>query len=575
MEESLEGLRFTKCTVPTKICGFFLAISLLGTLLPIKLYAQSGRYTRKSIAFLDALMVTDSRIRLNPDDEKFLLTAIHNGIRIARFDYNPLPDAVRSTFKEQLWAKGVVSDAELVMLIEATIVPEIVKILDIEKEIRAQNLVDETQRNSFIAIKAKELGITAEQIEQVMNASYIYLPFLSSYTVSKPKDDPNLTVTIKGGLFWYHIVPGDDPHLESIVTLRTEASGSAEKAKRNAESEAFRLAASTFAINLQVLTRDIEMFKLNAPITTIERRIVKFPLGTAEGIKLDEPFIVGEYVQTSGDKIAFKESGFVRVSQVGDNRRDPQQLSAAYAIQKGDWVKGMTMIEHPRLGVDVAIKPRGFVMNIEKGVFASEDFFIFFDNYDGLAFGADLDFQINIASLTNKRQSFLVAGATAGLVPVKSELYSTDNFLNLVIPDANNTAGIVYGYTGYMRRFYLGPFAIHGEILVGLQYLTLTDKYNDKDVTISNNSLGGRLNLALEYALNIDCNVGIFAGFQAFPSFDWWTIKYGDKEVDVANYAGKDAPYISSFSPTFGIYFHYSPPTLPFNPASALQAGGN
>jgi hypothetical protein len=265
----------------------------------------------------------------------------------------------------------------------------------------------------------------------------------------------------------------------------------------------------------------------------------------------------------------------VRVSKVGDNRQDPRQLSAAYAIQKGDWVKGMTMVEHPRLGVDVALKPRGFFMNINEGVFESEDFLIFFDDYDGFAFGADLDFQINIAPLTNKRQSFLVAGATAGVVPVKSELYSTDTILDMLIPDANSTAGIVYGYAGYMRRFYLGPFAIHGEVLVGLQYLTLSDKYNDKDVTISNNSLGGRLNLALEYALNIDCNVGIFAGFQAFPSFDWWTIKYGDKEVDVANYTGQDAPYIASFSPTFGIYFHYSPPTLSFNPASALNAGGN
>ncbi|HOU17723.1 MAG TPA: hypothetical protein PKX09_07605, partial [Candidatus Marinimicrobia bacterium] len=69
--------------------------------------------------------------------------------------------------------------------------------------------------------------------------------------------------------------------------------------------------------------------------------------------------------------------------------------------------------------------------------------------------------------------------------------------------------------------------------------------------------------------------IGIFAGFQAFPSFDWWTIKYGDKEIDVANYADTDKPSISSLSPTFGIYFHYSPPTLSFNPASAFQANGN
>ncbi|HPY01521.1 MAG TPA: hypothetical protein PLC51_10340, partial [Candidatus Marinimicrobia bacterium] len=166
----MKKLIFGKFAFLKKTERFLLMLGLFGTLLSINLNAQSDRYTRKSVAFLDALMVTDSRIRLNPEDEKYLLAAIHNRIRIARFDYNPLPDIVRYTFKEQLRARGAVSESELVDLIEATIVPEIVKILDIEKEIRAQNLVDETQRNSFISLKAKELGITADQIEQVMNA---------------------------------------------------------------------------------------------------------------------------------------------------------------------------------------------------------------------------------------------------------------------------------------------------------------------------------------------------------------------------------------------------------------------
>jgi hypothetical protein len=67
-----------------------------------------------------------------------------------------------------------------------------------------------------------------------------------------------------------------------------------------------------------------------------------------------------------------------------------------------------------------------------------------------------------------------------------------------------------------MRRFYIGRLAVHGEALLSLQHLILSDTYDDEDVTISNNSLGARINVGLEYAVNIDCNVGIFAGFQAF-----------------------------------------------------------
>jgi len=554
------------------IRGILFSVVLGQTLCPT-LFAQGERYTRKSIAFMDALMVSDNHLQIGLADEQYFLNAINAGIRISRFDYNPLPDTLRYTFKEQLREKGIVSESELSALIEATIVPEIVRILDIEKEIRAQNLVDETQRNSFIVLKAKEMGVTAEQIEQVMNSSYIYLPFISDYKVSKPKDDKNLTVSIKGGLFWYHIVAGDEPRLESIVTLHSEASGSEEKEKSSAESVAFRMAASTMAMNLQVLTRDIKIFRLHTPIASIERRTIQFPLGKAEGIKLDEPFFVGEYVETNSGKIRFQKSGFVRVSTVADNRENSRQLSAAYAIQKGDWVKGMTMVEHPRLGIDVALKPRWFDMTVKEGIFASDDFLISFADYDGLAVGADLDLQINIAPLIKKRQSFLVVGGTAGVVPVKSALYSTDNILDILIPDESLAAGLLYGYAGYMRRFYIGRLAVHGEALLGLQHLILTDTYDDEDVTISNNSLGVRINLGLEYAINIDCNFGVFAGFQAFPAMDWWTVKYGDEEVDVENYTGWAAPRISSVSPTFGIYLHYSPPTLSFNPAALLQAG--
>ncbi len=558
---------------------------LFGQLLLPPLFAQGERYTRKSIAFVDALMVTNNDLRISPADEQYFLNTINDGIRISRFDYNPLPDTLRHTFKEQLRAQGAVTETELTQLIEATIVPEIVRILDVEKEIRAQNLVDETQRNSFIVLKAKEMGVTAEQLEQVMNSSYIYLPFISDYKVSRPKDDKNLTVSVRGGLFWYHIVPGDDPRIEKLVTLHTEGTGSAEKDKHNAESEALRQAASTIAMNLQVLTRDIKIFRLRTPIASVERRTVKFPLGKAEGIKLDEPFFVGEYVETNSGKIRFQKSGFVRVSTVADNRENSRQLSAAYAIQKGDWVKGMTMIEHPRLGIDVALKPRWFQINSKSGFVMNSDegFIAYFDDYKGGTIGLDLDLHMNIASLTKKRQSFLVLGGTASLIPIESRIFDFafwDDYYNWKdhIPAKSWVAGLFYGYVGYLKRIYLGPLAIHGEACLGTQIASIgkvrgSDYYTGEKVTISNYTVGTRLNVGLEYAINIDCNIGITAGVQAFPPLDWWTVKYDDEEIDIDNESGWIAPQFYSYSPTYGIYIHYSIPTLSFNPFSFMQVG--
>ncbi|MBU1066018.1 autotransporter outer membrane beta-barrel domain-containing protein [bacterium] len=482
-----------------------------------------------------------------------------------------------------------ISESDLETVIGETIVPEILKILDFNKEIRAQNLVTETQRNSFIALKAKDSGITSQQLEQIMNSSYIYIPFINNYKTEKNSDKDEIKVSLSGGLLWYQVVPGENPRAEKLARLTSEAYSSAktdESQRINGQpvsprEYAFWSAANTLAMNLEIKTRELDMFKLSAPIVEIQRRKIGFPLGCAEGIKLDDPFFVGEWLETETGKIKFKTSGFVRVSTVSDNRQSDGQLSRAVAIKKGDWSRGMMITEHPRLGVDIAMKPRWFEINVESGFMMNTEkgFVVYFDDYSGSAIGLDLNFQWNIASLVKKRQNFLVFGGTVSAIPVESTIIDFDfddpdwSLLDL-LPTHNWIAGLYYGYAGYLKRYYLGPFAIHGEASIGTQIVS-TGKvrgvdYEGEKVTISNYTIGVRLNVGLEYAVNIDWNVGVFAGIQAFPPLDWWTVKYDDEEIDIDNVSW-DPPKFYSYSPTFGIYIHFSPPTLPFNPAAIIQ----
>ena len=554
-------------------------------------FAQApGKYTRKSISYVNVLLTT-REFNLSSSKQNYLLDAVHTGIRIARFDYNPLPENTQRTFKKQLSYHNFISEEDIEALVNKTIVPEIIKILDINKEIRAQSLVSETQRNSFIALKAKEIGITAQQMEQVMNSSYLYIPFIDKYRVKKDNDKEELSVHIGGGLLWYHIIAGEQPHVEKFAKISTEGMSvadikddfSIDGERVNAEEYAFRNAAHTLAMNLEIKTRDLDMFKLRAPIANIQRRKIWFPLGRAEGIKLDDPFFVGEWIEKSDDKIRFQKSGFVRVSTVLDNRSSPGQLSQAIAIKKGDWVKGMMVVEHPRLGIDIAIKPRWFEFNVKNGFMMSseEGFVVYFDDYSGSAIGIDLNFQWNMASLIKKQQTFLVLGGTASLIPVQSQIFDfaiwdSDWRLIDLIPTKNWIAGLYYGYVGYLKKYYIGPFAVHGEVALGTQITYISknrgnDYYSGEKVTISNYSVGARLNVGLEYAVNIDWNVGVFAGAQVFPPLDWWTVKYDNDEVDINNETGWIAPKIYSYSPTIGLYIHFSPPTLPFNPAAVVQ----
>ena len=573
------------------IVYFQLACCLIaGTYLNLLMAQEPEKYQRKSITFVDALLFTQD-LKLNPADRQYLLNAIQTGIRIARFDYNPLPENLQSTFRQKLTAAGHFSENELESQINTHLVPEIVRVLDLNKEIRAQNLITETQRNSFITLKAKELGITADQLERVMNSSFLFIPVINSYSEKTDKDKGEVSVKMTGSLLWYHVISDDQPRVEKIARVYTESNSSAatddhytiDGQRVDGREYAFRMAAHTLAINFEIKTRELDMFKLTAPIVEVERRRIKFPLGRAEGIKLDEPFFVGEWIERDDGKVRFQKSGFVRISTVANNQKSPGQLSQAIAIKKGDWAHGMMIVEHPRLGIDIAFKPRlfdikvesGFMMNTQKG------FVVYFDDYTGKTIGLDLDFQWNIASLINKRQTFLVFGGTASAIPVKSQIFDfaiwdKDWRLIDLIPTNNWFAGLYYGYAGYLKKYYLGPFAIQGEALLGAQIISISkvrgsDYYNGEKVTISNNSVGVRLNTGLEYAVNIDWNIGIFAGVQAFPPIDWWTVKYDKKEVDIVNEAGWVAPKMYSYSTTFGLYIHFSPPTLAFNPVAVIQ----
>jgi len=227
------------------------------------------KYSRKSISCVDALLVAGN-FKLSPAEQQYFLEAIRAGIQIARFDYNTLPENIQQSFKRQLAIGEYTSEANIESLINNTLVPEIIKILDTNKEIRAQSLVSETQRNSFIALKAKEIGITAEQLEQVMNSSYIYIPFIDAYHEKWSKNKKEVDVRIEGGLLWYHVITAENPRVEKFAKISSAGTGSADSeedykidAERvNAKDFAFRNAAQTLATNLEVKIRELDMFKL-------------------------------------------------------------------------------------------------------------------------------------------------------------------------------------------------------------------------------------------------------------------------------------------------------------------------
>lgn len=525
------------------------------------------KYERKSISYINVVWPASPQAKkLKEAQNRFILKSVKEAIEMPRFDYNPLPDKLVKDFARAAKSREKVSVDELAGLMNEKLMPMIIEILEGAMPDRAGELVSEEKKQRFMATKAKEIGITLEEIEKVMNSAYIYLPVITGYEQKVDKEKKKSSCKVEGGIIWFHLdMSGDEPAVKLLAAKTTSSQGFGSR------ENAFKSAVTNFARNLQVATRDIDEFKLGATISEVEGRHVTFDLGRKEGIFLDDCYFVGEWELDNRGERKLVQTGWVRVGRVADNRKSRTARSSAWAVKRGDWAPGMSLIEHPRLNIDIAFKPTMYHMKIGTGSipifggpFTDSDSLNITDEFDSYAPGLDIDFQFNIGSLVNSGQTFFLLGGNVAIANVDIE-----SSLDL----GATTPPFIYGFhCGFLKKAYLGRLALSAEATAGLLFYTVVQKFTflDEDYTykIKNNTVGGQLNLALEYAATPDVHIGVRGGYRLYAVSDSWTM-----ELDDASHtdAGDDYPEVDHSGLAFGLYIHYTPPALPFDPISLFR----
>ncbi len=522
------------------------------------------RYERKSISYINALwLATPEARQVNQEQVGYMLSVIKEQIEMERFDYNPLPDRMIAEFVDAANARDELTVDELARLMERELTPTIVSILEGAMPERAGELVSEEKRQGFIATKAKELGITLEEIEKVMNSAYIYLPVLTGYKREESKTEGKFTYTLEGGIIWFRAdMSGDYPAVELKVAKTTMSKGF------GSDRFAYQSAVRNYARNLQTATRAIEEFRLSAPIAEVEGGRVGFRLGTREGIHMDDCFLVGEWVEHPDGKVRFERSGWTRVGKVADNSADKVALSYAWAVKRGSWAPGMLAVEHPRLNIDIALKPMMFYMKVTEGRIPLLGSSIFIrQDYESYAPGLDLDAHYNLAGVTGISQLFFLVGGNF-VFPATLDLES-NTFTMLTA-----TPPFVWGvHGGLLKRFCMGQLAVSTEVKGGMRFFTVEQDFTfgltGYKYTVRNNTGGVMFNLGLDWAASPDFNLGVMAGYRLLPISEIWT---QELEPFGEIFAVDDQfPDIDHSGLAFGLYFHWTPPELPFDPADWLR----
>jgi hypothetical protein len=563
---------YRKCFAPTLAGLIYL---LLFYISPSFAQDTQGRYQRKSISFVDAVLPL-GEVHLSERQQSYLLQQIKSEIEMSRFDYNPLPDALISDFREALHRDNVRDLDAITQALDSALVPEIVHILDYEKEMRARGLVSEAERHSFIVDKAKESGVTEADLWAVMNSAYIYLPVLYRANVEQDWNSGSASANLEGGMLWFKVTASDSESAVKLLARKTavgygwtrleDRRGRRERDLSGAEY-AFTTAAETFARNLRIATQQIPDFQLTNPLTQTGPGWVEFSLGRDEGVGVDDKFIIAEFEQQPDSTLRQHQLGMVRVTHVGTTN-DGSNDSRARDVMGAGFQPGMVALEHPRLPLDLSFRVALLPVHVtaghfDQGYFSNTNDLNFSRNSTSTLFAGQLWFNYNLARTTHWPQFFASFYGEIG-----SGKLSGGSAYDNPLP-----VGFYWGLGGglvkkfYVNRFHLGLEALASYAHYQVSGTTdLNNQSNSWQWKIAN--LGLTLNGNLEIALGYDLNLGAGVSYRSFASQDNWNYTYDGAALDLSHVTG--LPKLSFGGWGGQMYLTWSLPTLGVDPVKLL-----
>jgi hypothetical protein len=542
---------------------------------------QSTKYERKSISYINALLITDSDYNLNEERSDYFSTKIEDALRMERFDYNPLMGNISNNLKTHM--RSATSLNEMSDLIESNIIDEIESILKDNLEQRAAGYVSSEELSSFAVDKAKTLGITAVEMEKLLNSAYIYFPVMTDYEETIDDDNGSVTVSIHGSVLWYRVIlSGESTHIELINENESSFSmgfGSIDDCDNDYEVEsaitvAFRSAVDNFAKNIIVATRKLSEFKLKSVIKEADFNSVSFNMGTREGIRLNDRFIVSRYVEGEAG-ITEEKAGFIEVSNVGfngygyNNLLDaPIELTKARIVRGFQLEEGMSVSEFPRLGLNIGIGMMSYDVEYKKT--DSNRYLINVENsHSKPGFGAKLSLNYNTAPISGISHLYALIEGGFGFVDIDA-----------IGGDGEDVSpGIYQTFSGgMMKKLCFRSLSVPLKAMIGVQILDFEAGWPlfgggwVEAVQLRNLNIGFTFGTGVEFALGPASSIAMDIDWRAYTASDSWdlirTTHLDEDDVDWLN--DFPGPSVNASGVVIGVSFIYMPPSMPFDLGSYI-----
>ena len=556
--------------------------------IPVVAIAQSGKpYKKKVVSFVNKVLVP-STVALTNGQIDYVKKSVARNINFERFNYASLPDTVTAPFSSQAGNVSRPTPESIKPIMDKTLAPQLMQILDLRKELLSKQNLSEAERNTFLATKAQAAGLSASQLEAILNSGFFYIPYVDSHhrTIEhgfrEVKNDKGKVIrriplteythSLQLGLFWYKLNV-DRNNKASVVFVGTAQGWNDEPTVRSGIHEdetfdgnridddgtedfnAFKAAVDVSCNNIQLETKKMEAFRLVGETTDATFFGVKLNLGSKEGVGLDDAYWVEEFEESVTGDIVKNKRGFVKIREVGDNKKDENATSYAQTITGSNYSQGLTMTEIPMLGVNALIGGGTFpvtvspVLRTDDLMKTAPNFYAKIKSESNTAYGATLSLQTDLANATNISELWAQIGGAVGITSLDGKIFSSNG-------DSTDIGASLTGNLnlGIIKKFYFRRFGLlfQADVKFAETRVSVTDKdFNTYKLTHDNLGLDGKA--GIEVYVSPVLSIGGSAEYNIFGVSNSWSAEVTDKDgIDTKNSdaKGPDLKYSG-----LGIYF--------------------
>lgn len=583
-----------------------LAVLILAFAVLFTSRAQERKYVTKTISTIDQVITHDRAVqRLQPLIER----GFDRHIKLARFEYQTLDPAVVASFLVDA-GKSDLSPASVARSMDRTILASYRKAMLAKSRSVAEQAVTELEKESSSVVKQKESAVTTAEILKAMNTGYLYIPVVTAYAESV--EDKTASAEIKGYVLWYHLET-DSRGMSKFVLVEEKpevlsGSGSGtigtsytlKHRSVDAREYATVMAIDNWSRNLSLAMRRNPEFSLSGEVKEIRGSEVAATIGTREGVDLDEGYALIDFYENDDGSVEPRSVGFFRAKSVANNdpstNGDPARMSVFANYIGHGYERGMILMEHPQMGLDIDVRARYMRMTIPRvatiafrdayydfhGPLGSAPDVSLFETMSGIrhpfvlsedavsAVGVDLNLRYNLAKLMRIRQLFLALDLSAALPGISSD---EDAVNGTVVPL------YLSGYVGTVKKLWFTRANLNLGVGVGVDYFSLANSsptYSEIE-RMSFASVGVKFEAGLEYLVSpdfmINVNVAYKYGllpFSGLVKFDGFSDELDLTTFDVLG----ESPFYKDLSFTgasisFGI--SYALPSFSANPFAGLE----